>query len=175
MKAHAPTDPASSIHAQAAVLLVSTWWHETTMSATWMSRLFQICGGGSMETIVSQVLHRLLCNAFTLTSSSSSVADGAQDDNDSTTVQLGFGLYRSPAHCINHSCCPNAVPRFVWGIAGQVPGLQLQASARPIGAQDEICISYIPITGRSTTEQRRAELQSTYHFICQCPRCGPVK
>ncbi|XP_065157906.1 histone-lysine N-methyltransferase SMYD3-like isoform X1 [Atheta coriaria] len=82
---------------------------------------------------------------------------------DAEMVALGTGIYLG-ASVIDHSCRPNAVATF--------EGTTLYIRAiedLPCLDWTHIHISYIDVI--ATTESRRDELQHTYYFICQCPKC----
>lgn len=179
MQTHEPANvnagDAATTHRQAALILVSTLLPETPGWSFARMRQLERCfpvasgggssgsSGGGIQTAVSQVLNRILCNCFTLTNSN----DDSLADNESGGV--GFGLYRAPAHRINHSCAPNAAQSFVFQ-RGALPRLQIRA-LRAIAAGTEVCISYIDQQLQASTAERRALLQQTYHFACDCPRC----
>ncbi|XP_072390243.1 protein-lysine N-trimethyltransferase SMYD5 [Diabrotica undecimpunctata] len=78
----------------------------------------------------------------------------------------GVALYSLQSSC-NHSCVPNAEPKFVYNNHR----LSLVAT-RDIKEGEEIHISYLDecALGRSR-HSRRKELMKHYLFMCQCPRC----
>ncbi|KAH9886421.1 hypothetical protein F4778DRAFT_786810 [Xylariomycetidae sp. FL2044] len=79
---------------------------------------------------------------------------------------LGYGF--DPLICAaNHSCDPNTVSMF------NQPG-QLLRALRPIKKGEEITLRYTEVTNPYGV--RRADLQTRYHFDCQCSKCskGPV-
>ena len=92
---------------------------------------------------------RIKCNIFTMV--------------DDYNIDMGIGLFLSAA-IINHSCAPNAVQYF----DRETGTIQFRA-LYDINIDEEVAISYIDI-GRPLLS-RRAELFSSYRFICQCTRC----
>lgn len=116
---------------------------------------------------MQDILSRIKVNAFTMLG------------NDESDEGIGVGLFQYPAHCINHSCRPNAMQRFAMGVPGQLPGLCITAFPFmtdnsnnvkiDIQPGDEICVSYID-TQRSKG-QRQESLLRDYGFLCQCDRC----
>ena len=96
-----------------------------------------------------ELYERLKCNIFTVV--------------DDYNIDMGIGLFLSAA-IINHSCAPNAVQSF----DRETGTIQFRA-LYDINIDDEVTISYIDI-GRPLI-WRRAELFSSYRFICQCTRC----
>ena len=82
---------------------------------------------------------------------------------DDYNIDMGIGLFLSAA-IINHSCAPNAVQSF----DRETGTIQFRA-LYDINVDEEVTISYIDI-GRPLV-WRRAELFSSYRFICQCTRC----
>jgi len=116
---------------------------------------------------MQNVLSRIKVNAFTIV---------CNDENDEG---IGVGLFQYPAHCINHSCRPNAVQRFAMGLPGQLPGLCITAFPSitensnniklDMQPGDEICVSYID-TQRSK-RQRQEQLLRDYGFLCKCDQC----
>jgi hypothetical protein len=74
---------------------------------------------------------------------------------------VGVGFYRKSSK-INHSCRPNSAVFF------DKFSLSLK-SLRYIQSNEQITISYIELS--KSTKSRRAELMSTYGFLCNCERC----
>ncbi|KAJ8940317.1 hypothetical protein NQ318_014391 [Aromia moschata] len=76
---------------------------------------------------------------------------------------VGSGIYLG-ASVVDHSCQPNAVVTF--------EGTTLIMRAlEPIPSFDwsKIFISYIDVMALKSERQR--ELENTYYFLCQCPKC----
>ncbi|XP_017789318.1 PREDICTED: histone-lysine N-methyltransferase SMYD3 [Habropoda laboriosa] len=76
---------------------------------------------------------------------------------------IGIGIYLGPS-VMDHSCKPNAVATFEGAtiIIRTIEDL-------PCLDWSQIRISYIDIL--KTTKDRRAELQSSYYFWCNCKKC----
>ncbi|XP_014214307.1 histone-lysine N-methyltransferase SMYD3 [Copidosoma floridanum] len=82
---------------------------------------------------------------------------------DSDMNSIGVGIYLGPS-VIDHSCKPNAIAVFegttiIIRALEDIPRLDWS----------QIHISYIDVLNTTTT--RRAELESTYYFVCNCERC----
>nr|XP_031844235.1 histone-lysine N-methyltransferase SMYD3 isoform X3 [Nomia melanderi] len=76
---------------------------------------------------------------------------------------IGIGIYLGPS-IIDHSCVPNAVATF------EGPNIIIRTiEYLPCLDWSQIRISYIDVL--KTTKDRRAELQSSYYFWCNCKRC----
>ncbi|KII86621.1 hypothetical protein PLICRDRAFT_43257 [Plicaturopsis crispa FD-325 SS-3] len=75
------------------------------------------------------------------------------------------GVFLKTSKC-NHSCAPNAV--WKWDL--RTFTLTLSA-VKPIRAGEEITVAYIGTLTKSRAE-RRAELQKSYQFHCECPACN---
>ena len=67
----------------------------------------------------------------------------------------------------NHACTPNAYLSCSTNNDGLVARVHL---LRQVGQQEEITLSYLPLSGLSKTE-RHAKLQESYHFSCACNAC----
>ncbi|KAG5504406.1 hypothetical protein JKF63_04857 [Porcisia hertigi] len=80
-------------------------------------------------------------------------------------ILKGGGLY-SLLSCFNHSCVPNAVVSNVDGTHEIV----LKAT-RPIRADEQVTITYIPLDPGTSTRAERQELLNNYFFTCRCPQC----
>ncbi|XP_049821689.1 histone-lysine N-methyltransferase SMYD3 [Aethina tumida] len=76
---------------------------------------------------------------------------------------LGTGIYLA-ASILDHSCEPNALAVFD-GTTIQIRALK----DLPCVDWSQIFISYIDVL--NTTKDRQEELQKTYYFLCECPRC----
>lgn len=101
--------------------------------------------------VVGKLLNRILYNAFTITDNGFSVA---------------VGVFEAPSYRINHSCVPNAQQQFVW----DETGVKLRIRAVTAIPRDaEIFISYTDTP--NDDERRKEELQESYRFTCDCPRC----
>ena len=80
-------------------------------------------------------------------------------------TSIGEGIYPSIAMALNHSCAPNCDFHHEPGNAGAMVVRALQ----PIARGERLTIAYCSLF--PSTTQRRAHLQKTYHFHCQCRRC----
>ncbi|KAI1873157.1 uncharacterized protein JN550_003410 [Neoarthrinium moseri] len=90
----------------------------------------------------------IMCNKFALSS-----------PLDDTHLGIGF----DPMICsANHSCDPNVVLVFNQPVA-------LLRATRPIKKGEEMFMKYIDVTNPLSVRQN--ELQDTYYFSCQCPKC----
>ncbi|XP_012275467.1 histone-lysine N-methyltransferase SMYD3 isoform X2 [Orussus abietinus] len=79
---------------------------------------------------------------------------------------IGVGIYLAPS-ILDHSCAPNAVAVFE-GTTIFIRALE----DIPQLDWSQVKISYIDVA--NSTKDRRAELQSSYYFWCNCPKCmGP--
>lgn len=76
---------------------------------------------------------------------------------------LGTGVYLG-ASVVDHSCEPNAVAIFD-GITLHIRALKSMQYLD----WSQIFISYIDTM--NTTQKRQEELQRTYYFLCECPKC----
>jgi len=77
-------------------------------------------------------------------------------------VSMGMVLYIQGSY-FNHSCTPNCGTRTMEGQAVQF------VATSGIAQGEEICIRYIDVNKPASS--RRSELQSHYHFKCECPLC----
>jgi SET domain/MYND finger len=84
------------------------------------------------------------------------------------SVALGVGIFPTLPSSMNHSCYPNVLPTFSYGIPNQVPQLILTA-CQVIQPHQELCISYIDHACPRTLRRRR--LQRDYFFFCHCEVC----
>lgn len=82
-----------------------------------------------------------------------------------TGSSIGEGVWPSLAMALNHSCAPNCDFHHEPGNAGAMVVRALQ----PIAPGERLTIAYCGLF--PSTQQRRAHLEKTYHFSCQCPRC----
>ncbi|XP_074028951.1 SET and MYND domain containing, class 3 isoform X3 [Leptinotarsa decemlineata] len=79
---------------------------------------------------------------------------------------VGTGLYLG-ASVVDHSCKPNAVVTF----EGTTLIMRVLENITSLD-WTKIFISYIDVM--AVKKERQAELESTYYFLCQCPKClGP--
>lgn len=83
-------------------------------------------------------------------------------------TKLGDGLFLTFSR-MNHSCDPNASWDTDW--RGH-PGVMSVWAKNDIQEDEEITISYIPVSHRPV-EQRRRMLRG-WGFDCQCAKCGPL-
>lgn len=67
---------------------------------------------------------------------------------------------------INHSCAPNLYTRY----RGK---LHHCITIRPVKKGEQLFINYLG-TQKQTLSERRAELKSKWHFLCQCDKCEPL-
>lgn len=112
--------------------------------------------GRSSPRDVATMVQRMKYNAFTIV--------------NEYDEPIGFGLYRSPAHYLNHSCRPNTLQRFTFGLSTP-PLLEIRVGADPILAGDEICIAYQQQTHDAPRDARRNYLHKMYNFWCDCELC----
>lgn len=106
--------------------------------------------------VLEQLLTKLKTNGFCIA--------------DCESIALGLGVYPE-ASFANHSCSPNAIQTFVYGIQGTLPAIRLTiCDENGITAGDEICISYIDSTAVRPSRQKM--LQDAYYFRCSCQRCA---
>ncbi|CAH1154974.1 unnamed protein product [Phaedon cochleariae] len=76
---------------------------------------------------------------------------------------IGTGIYLA-ASVVDHSCQPNAVVTF------EGTTLVMRALEKlPSLNWSKIFISYIDVMALKS--ERQAELEKTYYFLCQCPKC----
>ncbi|XP_066595162.1 histone-lysine N-methyltransferase SMYD3 isoform X2 [Prorops nasuta] len=80
---------------------------------------------------------------------------------------IGVGIYLAPS-ILDHSCEPNATvifegTRIIIRTLQDLPSLDWS----------NIRISYIDLL--NTTKDRKAELQSSYYFLCECEKCKTEK
>jgi hypothetical protein len=88
---------------------------------------------------------------------------------DAESNSLGIGLYGT-ANRINHSCEPNAVQTFLYGVQGSMPQLRVTVcTTLSIPRGSEICISYID--NKQPRKMRQDSLQRDYNFACKCSYC----
>lgn len=88
--------------------------------------------------------------------------DAHIEEEELGTKYIGRCLYPTSAY-FNHSCAPNAEVIQ--------KGHYLYVRAREnIMDGEEICISYVEVSGRSVRD-RRAQLAEQYYFHCMCKRC----
>lgn len=144
-------DPALA-HQQAVTTLVLQMILKTDGLADRIMRPDVSSGISCPSDLVTEVLNRIKCNAFTITNIDA----------------LGLALYEAPSYRINHSCVHNAVQSFLFAV-GELPRLRIDI-CRPIEAGQEVCISYIDCL-ESPVRIRRETLAKDYCFHCRCPRC----
>ena len=77
-------------------------------------------------------------------------------------LNVGVGLFTMASYC-NHSCNPNAHYLFDAG-----PNFVLRAT-KSIPEGEHVYITYESLYASSA--HRKPELESVYHFVCNCPRC----
>jgi hypothetical protein len=82
---------------------------------------------------------------------------------------LGVGLFRDPAHFMNHSCRPSAMQLFQLR-PGSAPMLRLVLT-RGVEAGEEICISYNTEQMSRPSKERQEDLFQNYNFCCKCELC----
>lgn len=94
---------------------------------------------------------------------------------DDVLSPVAAGCYPELA-LLNHSCEPNCVlsyvevdsPAGVDPSASTGPAAQVRA-LRPIAPGEELTHSYVDLM--RAVADRRAHLEATYGFLCECPRC----
>ena len=82
---------------------------------------------------------------------------------------IGTGMYLGTS-ILDHSCKPNAVATFD-GTTVKIRILEDYNSSEL--DYSKIFISYIDLM--NTAEERRKQLQNSYYFRCDCPRCSDEK
>lgn len=103
----------------------------------------------ALEDLV-KVLCCLACNDFSIW--------------DELILPLGLGVYPLGA-LLNHSCEPNCVLYYAPKTHAQVI-----RTIRHVKEGEELCHPYIDLA--CTTPERRAKLDASYHFRCDCSRCA---
>ena len=68
---------------------------------------------------------------------------------------------------VNHSCLPNAIFGYDWG-----KGQGCLRACREIKLDEEITIAYRPDMSWTSAPERRADLQESYGFSCNCEVCA---
>jgi SET and MYND domain-containing protein len=86
-----------------------------------------------------------------------------------TGASLGVGLFRDPAHFVNHSCRPNAMQLFQIR-TGSAPMLRL-VMTHGVKTGEEICISYNSEKMNAPSKERQDDLFQNYNFRCNCEMC----
>jgi hypothetical protein len=99
------------------------------------------------------------------------VVEGEDDGEDAESGRGFFPLLG----LVNHSCAPNAAITqcsFAGALrdASSPPAYALTAR-REIAAGDEITYAYVPRAW--PLARRRAALEASYGFVCECERCPP--
>ncbi|XP_006462489.1 hypothetical protein AGABI2DRAFT_223832 [Agaricus bisporus var. bisporus H97] len=82
---------------------------------------------------------------------------------------IGHGVFPLASRLFNHSCIPNAAPRYVQGSAQ--PVLMEVVALRDTDIGEEICIPYLD---PALTQSRSQIFQYTYGFTCQCGPCRDI-
>lgn len=108
------------------------------------------------EAQLVDMLANFQCNNFGIT--------------DDLLIPIGAGVYPEGA-LLNHSCDPNCVVTYAFNEA-TLQYEQYFRCLRAVREGEELCHSYLD--PMATTDDRRERLQSTYCFLCTCPKCvGP--
>mmetsp|Transcript_7547 Transcript_7547/g.13299 ORF Transcript_7547/g.13299 Transcript_7547/m.13299 type:complete len:407 (-) Transcript_7547:926-2146(-) len=88
---------------------------------------------------------------------------------------IGEGVYPCAA-LLNHSCNPNCILRYKFGIANDNCGKQQYhppileiVACRDIAFGEELTHSYVDLA--LSTQERHARLLNTHGFVCDCMRC----
>lgn len=88
----------------------------------------------------------------------------AGDDDNAAGEPPGVGLWAVPSR-FNHSCAPSCG----WAHLGDV---MLVRTARPVGAGEELTVSYVAVDGGlAAGVQRYRRLKGGWGFTCGCPLC----
>eukprot|EP00897_Mesotaenium_endlicherianum_P009186 jgi/Mesen1/8296/ME000450S07509 len=74
------------------------------------------------------------------------------------------GMYPQAGARVNHSCRPNACVSF------SKRGVLRLRALEPIGAGQEVCHTYVPLTDMRSV--RHSRLRAQYLFDCACVRCS---
>ena len=86
-----------------------------------------------------------------------------------------FGMYGSylfeQTSLLNHSCCPNASVRVVYGESVASETVASVHVARHVDADEQLCISYSSKALWLPTDARRELIQQKWGFHCRCNRC----
>ncbi|KAI6014668.1 hypothetical protein EDC04DRAFT_2578659 [Pisolithus marmoratus] len=79
---------------------------------------------------------------------------------------IAHGIFPLASRLFNHSCLPNAFPKYTFDRGRQVR--MSVVAMRDIEAGEEICISYVD---PALLDTRQQIFQFTYGFTCICPSC----
>ncbi|KXN81759.1 N-lysine methyltransferase SMYD2-B [Leucoagaricus sp. SymC.cos] len=79
---------------------------------------------------------------------------------------IGHGVFPLASRLFNHSCVPNAVPRYVFAPANSV--VMEVVALRDVDLGEEVCVPYLD---PALTQSRRQAFQFTYGFTCGCTSC----
>jgi len=109
---------------------------------------------GSKEEIIT-ICNQIMHNSFSIT--------------NGENISMGIGIFPlHPASMVNHSCDPNLVQTFTYGVPSKLPGL-VYTSCRQISPEEELKIAYT--NPMALVQDRQEELQRGYKFTCKCNRC----
>ncbi|KAG6820728.1 hypothetical protein H0H93_012781 [Arthromyces matolae] len=78
---------------------------------------------------------------------------------------IGHGVFPLASRLFNHSCYPNAAPKYKFTPTGVVMEV---VALREIAQDEEICIPYLDPAMLQTRQQI---FRYTYGFKCSCPSC----
>lgn len=87
---------------------------------------------------------------------------------------IGEGVYPCAA-LLNHSCNPNCILRYKFGVTNKVgqqqyhPPLLEIVACKDILSGEELCHSYVDLA--LCTQERQTRLLDTHGFVCECTRC----
>ncbi|KAG9322359.1 hypothetical protein KVV02_004206 [Mortierella alpina] len=156
------------------------------MTGYYLEHLFSLPSNSALELAHLQALIQF--NSFAIKSRMTETHDGSGVVNRVEDFSIGSGLYLL-ASMFNHSCAPNAM--VVFGADGR-NSTDESKSAYRAGVSDPrainvittstlkvdkdlpvlLEISYGPQGGRMATEERKACLQRSHLFECNCSACN---
>ncbi|KAF5360478.1 hypothetical protein D9756_005029 [Leucocoprinus leucothites] len=83
---------------------------------------------------------------------------------------IGHGVFPLASRLFNHSCMPNAAPRYI--LTPAKPPLMEVVALRDIDIGEEVCVPYLD---PALTQARHQIFQYTYGFICECNSCTALR
>ncbi|KAF9445392.1 hypothetical protein P691DRAFT_710399 [Macrolepiota fuliginosa MF-IS2] len=79
---------------------------------------------------------------------------------------IGHGVFPLASRLFNHSCAPNAAPRYIFTSPQSV--IMEVVALRDITPGEEVCVPYLD---PALTQSRHQAFQYTYGFTCECHSC----
>ncbi|KAF9571251.1 SET and MYND domain-containing protein 4 [Mortierella alpina] len=156
------------------------------MTGYYLEHLFSLSAGSALELAHLQALIQF--NSFAIKSRVTDKYEGSGIVNRVEDFSIGSGLYLL-ASMFNHSCAPNAM--VVFGGDGRNARNESKSSDRARASDPRainvittsslkvdkslpvlVEISYGPQGGRMATEERKACLQRSHLFECNCSACN---